>query len=378
MKTEILITYIHAVGIMALLTMVYGCVARRAWNARAKSVIIGLVFGAGAVVTMAAPFQIQPGIIIDGRTVIIALGSAFGGLPAAIISGTIAATYRYSLGGAGMLPGTLCILIASCLGLIWAQVIRPNVSSPVFRLAILASLSPLSLVAAFSLPWAEALKLLSVMFVPNTISSVVATVILGAFLEKEAASVLSEEKLRAQASIDALTGIENRFEFDRRLARSLSETSSGRSATSLLIIDADHFKSVNDRFGHSVGDAVLRRIAQILTSVLGTQDHAARLGGEEFGVILETRSPNRAAKVAEAIRSAIANEGFEARGDAFRVTVSVGCAVVLEGESVQSLYDRADSALYAAKNSGRNNIRLAPRDKGVALDYGGRYGKSAA
>lgn len=305
MNHEILIAYLHGLGIMALLTMTYGHICRQTWHVEIKRALIGVCFGLGAVAVMAAPAHIGPGVIVDARTIIVALGSAFGGFPAALISSGIAIAFRYQLGGAGVLPGTLCIAFAGLIGLFWAGFVKPRVTSIPKRLAVFAAMAPFSLMSMFVLPWDAAIRLLELMFIPNTICSVVAAFILGALLEKEQASIRSEELLRQRATSDGLTGLGNRTMFDEVLSQRLAGTEERRSATALLVIDADHFKTVNDRFGHAAGDEVLRRLGLVVNSVIRPEDFAARLGGEEFGIILDTRSPNRAHKVAERIRAAV-------------------------------------------------------------------------
>lgn len=359
MNHEILIAYLHGLGIMALLTMTYGHICRQAWHVEIKRALIGVCFGLGAVAVMAAPAHFGPGVIVDSRTIIVALGSAFGGFPAALISSGIAIAFRYQLGGAGVLPGMLCVAFAGLIGLFWAGVVKPRVTSIPKRLAVFAAMAPFSLMSMFVLPWNAAVRLLELMFIPNTICSVVAAFVLGALLEKEQASIRSEELLRQRATSDGLTGLANRTMFDEVLSQRLVESEERRSATALLIIDADHFKTVNDRFGHTAGDEVLRRMGLVVKSVIRPEDFAARLGGEEFGIILDTRSPNRAQKVAERIRTAVQFERFEANGQVFRVTVSVGCAVARVFETPQSLYEAADRALYLAKENGRNCVSMA-------------------
>lgn len=359
MSNDILTAYLHGLGIMALLTMTYGHICRQTWHSEIKRSLIGLCFGLGAVAVMAAPAHIRPGVIVDARTIIVALGAAFGGIPAALISSGIAIAFRYQLGGAGVLPGTLCIAFAGLIGLFWAAVVRTRVRSAPARLAVFAAMAPFALMSMFVLPLEAALRLLELMFIPNTICSIIAAFILGALLEKEQASIRSEELLRQRATSDGLTGLGNRTMFDEVLGKRLAETEEGRSSTALLIIDADHFKSVNDRFGHAVGDEVLRRLAVVLKSAIRQEDYAARLGGEEFGIILDTRSPNRAHKIAERIRAAVQFERFEVDGQAFQISVSIGCAVARVFETPQSLYEAADHALYRAKDDGRNRISTA-------------------
>jgi diguanylate cyclase (GGDEF)-like protein len=125
---------------------------------------------------------------------------------------------------------------------------------------------------------------------------------------------------------------------------------------SLLILDLDHFKQVNDTFGHDAGDAVLKTTTNIVSSVLRRIDIFARYGGEEFIIALPETTLAGAAALAEKIRSAVEQHLFPAAG---RITISIGAAE-FAGNETDALVKRADEALYAAKRNGRNRVELAP------------------
>ncbi|GJD78908.1 MULTISPECIES: sensor domain-containing diguanylate cyclase [Methylobacteriaceae] len=161
---------------------------------------------------------------------------------------------------------------------------------------------------------------------------------------------------------DALTGLANRRQFEEEFER--ARTGAGRTARplSLLIVDADHFKRCNDRYGHAVGDEVLKGLARCLgASVHQPDDLVARIGGEEFAVLLPETDENGATRVAQAIHRAVATLAVPASGlGVGAVTVSVGLAVDAAGEGeLGDLYRRADAALYEAKASGRNRTQCA-------------------
>ncbi|MCC6404731.1 MAG: GGDEF domain-containing protein [Fimbriimonadaceae bacterium] len=154
----------------------------------------------------------------------------------------------------------------------------------------------------------------------------------------------------AKATQDALTGLKNRRAFEVELEERLAS-----GAVALLLFDLDHFKSVNDTYGHPVGDAVLRTMAGVLQKGLRSVDSAYRLGGEEFGVLLPLARPRIAADVAERLRRMIS----EAETDGLKVTASVGVALASDSSAtVDSLYHEADRALYRAKKNGRNQVVL--------------------
>ncbi len=168
------------------------------------------------------------------------------------------------------------------------------------------------------------------------------------------------EELQKRASHDALTGALNRHMLLPRLDVELSRTRRTDNPLSVLMLDIDHFKSVNDRFGHVVGDRVLTEFAAVVRENLRIADTFVRYGGEEFVVLLPETEGTHAAMIAERIRRAVEAYTFETNvPHPFSVTVSIGYVTSLEGnDPPMRLIAAADSALYAAKSDGRNQIKL--------------------
>ncbi|MBL4826291.1 MAG: diguanylate cyclase [Spongiibacteraceae bacterium] len=167
------------------------------------------------------------------------------------------------------------------------------------------------------------------------------------------------EQLTEQASTDALTGIANRRVFDTRYNKLLTEATHLGYSFSLLILDIDHFKSFNDKYGHTIGDMVLRFVANILDKMTKGQDIAARYGGEEFAILLPDTNLQGGITVAEKIRIAIAKQALKAgpeKRNVGRITVSIGVAQFKESDKNDSLIKRSDACLYKAKNAGRNRV----------------------
>ena len=166
------------------------------------------------------------------------------------------------------------------------------------------------------------------------------------------------DRLRADADLDSLTGLANRRRFRVALAREVERWRRYRVPCALLMLDIDHLKSVNDKFGHPVGDSVIRQIAQTLKEVSRDNDTAARLGGEEFALLLAGVDLGRAVTAAERLRSVLSSKRVEGVGT---VTVSIGVAGCPENAtSERALYSASDEALYVSKNSGRDRVSVAP------------------
>jgi len=170
--------------------------------------------------------------------------------------------------------------------------------------------------------------------------------------------IRAREDLRFQATHDALTGIWNRRAVFDLLQRELERATRSLSATGLLMLDLDHFKEVNDTYGHLAGDAVLREAAARVIQVVRSYDLVGRHGGEEFLVVLPGCDSNQALQSAERVRAAIEATPIIADRFAIRVTVSVGATSATSGTSQKELLGIADAALYQAKKAGRNRTVL--------------------
>jgi len=165
------------------------------------------------------------------------------------------------------------------------------------------------------------------------------------------------ERVEEMAATDALTGLFNRRFFQEALVRELARADREKSRLALLLLDIDHFKQLNDSYGHTMGDVVLKQVAEILKGALRKGDVLARYGGEEFVIVLPSASPAGAQEFAERVRKAVALSSIHPGGARQKVTVSVGWAIFPEDAAEpQALLERADRALYAAKEAGRNRV----------------------
>ena len=177
-----------------------------------------------------------------------------------------------------------------------------------------------------------------------------------------------QQQISYQASHDALTGLVNRREFERRLGMALDEAQFKPTIHSMLYLDLDQFKIVNDTCGHNAGDALLQQLAATLQAKLRQNDILARLGGDEFGVLLEHCSGEPALRIAETLRLTVAGFRFVWRDKTFSVGVSIGLATFGgEGMSVGDVFSIVDGACYVAKDLGRNRIHVySPDDTELA------------
>ena len=168
--------------------------------------------------------------------------------------------------------------------------------------------------------------------------------------------------LERDVILDPLTGIYNRRYLDARLVEEVARSKRSGSSLSTVMIDIDHFKSVNDTFGHQIGDTVIRKTAELIMSTCRANDTVARYGGEEIIVLAPDTTNGDAVELAERIRSIIAQSPSLVENQPVAVTVSTGVASLEAGETGPSLVQRADSALYRAKQQGRNRVCVAKHD----------------
>ncbi len=179
----------------------------------------------------------------------------------------------------------------------------------------------------------------------------------------------SEEAAQKLALTDPLTGAFNRRTFLELAEKEIARTRRARGSLSLIMLDLDHFKQINDRNGHLAGDEVLKGVVAVVLTCLRKEDLLVRYGGEEFCILLPNVHGDRAAAMAERIRESVEQARFSFNGRVLPVTISMGVTTLsLEGsEDVDQLVNRADEALYTAKKAGRNRVVSFPPNTTLAM-----------
>ncbi len=179
-------------------------------------------------------------------------------------------------------------------------------------------------------------------------------------LEQESGELrkLIREKNK-EAMMDVLTEVPNRLAYEKKGAEEIARCNRFSVPLSMAVWDVDYFKQVNDTHGHKVGDKVLKAVAQLLSARMRETDFIARYGGEEFVMFLPGTDEDKALELADALREKIAACKFSHHGGVVRITVSCGITSFVAGDSHESMFERADRALYAAKDSGRNRCLTA-------------------
>ena len=173
----------------------------------------------------------------------------------------------------------------------------------------------------------------------------------------------TKRRLHEETRLDSLTGLHNRRAFEEMVQREVQIAGRDNTPLTLLMMDLDHFKQLNDTWGHALGDRALRTFGGVLLTVTGSGDAVARLGGEEFAILLPGRSARSAVSLAERLRATVEGLRLSEGDELIRFTVSVGLSSLQPGElGFEPMLRRADRALYKVKRSGRNRVLLSEAD----------------
>jgi diguanylate cyclase (GGDEF)-like protein len=166
------------------------------------------------------------------------------------------------------------------------------------------------------------------------------------------------KKWKTQALVDPLTRVLNRNAYNLTLEQTMRDFSRYKDPTILMVVDIDHFKNLNDTYGHKAGDGVLRSVAASLNQSIRASDFIFRYGGEEFVILLKKCSLEQSKTVAEKVRRQVEENFSSDKGQKLSVTVSLGLTQIKEKDTEDSVFQRADQALYKAKSNGRNRVEI--------------------
>ena len=274
-----------------------------------------------------------------------------------VIGGAMA--YALRSGRAAGAGAFLCV--ANTVGCAVACLIIGSTALPWIYLVLMTNffLAGARLALACNMLLGAAMMVMPGMFVQHIdrISAAVTAALVTLFAYLFAVRVSTDhQQLEELASLDALTGLPNRRMMERALEEALRDQRLGAGMYGLVIVDIDHFKEVNDTYGHTAGDAAIADLASILTFEMRRHDRGFRFGGEEFVVLLVVDDHAGLRAASERLRHAVRN-GL--RGPGGRITISLGAALVSDEERWQDWFSLADAALYRAKNNGRDSVFVA-------------------
>lgn len=316
---------------------------------------LGLIGGITSVVLIYFSIPIGSNSIIEFRDITLILVAIFGGVFPAVIAGLITALFRlnyYGVNYTSIVSFIMTIAIAIGCGAISLLRIKIKMKSILLLLYSLIVRSIAYLIVLED-------KKVEI----TIISSVwLATIVLSAILYNVVNYLVTAhnllKKLKLESSHDFLTGLHNTRKFDIHYNAMKQEALEKQSKIALLIIDIDHFKNVNDTYGHIAGDAVLKELGLVLLRNSRTEDLVSRIGGEEFAIVTKDKSIDETKMLAERIRQDVARHHFPLpNGKDLSITVSVGAAIYPDTvQNIERLKEASDTKLYESKSSGRNKV----------------------
>lgn len=315
----------------------------------------GLTHGILGIILMLFTIRINPEVIMDFRHIPILIASLYGGGFAAIITGITISIFRISYFGVStpaMIASINMIIVAIACALLSKLKLNRFKKWNYMNLA-----SSLIITSTFLLLIKDSIALRNTLIYFWLASSIIG--ILAYYIaDYMNTSIKLLNRLKQESTIDFLTGLNNVRQFDNALNESLINVKNKNERLSILIIDIDFFKKVNDTYGHLAGDSVLQQLGTILSTACRSFDIVSRIGGEEFSVILPDCPSHQAIEVAERLRVAVEIHEFILPDETkINITISIGAATYPDNVSdLDNLINEADNALYSAKRSGRNKV----------------------
>jgi diguanylate cyclase (GGDEF) domain len=313
------------------------------------------------MILMTYSIEITPNVIMDLRNIAILLSASYCGPVSVIITGLVLSVFRLLFQGltfASLLAALNIILIALCCAYTTRYMKKRRVVQWI-AMSIYTLIFP---TITFTLTINNR-KLLIETIVAYWISTIIASIVVYIYLHYIDLLRFTYQRYREESFRDHRTGLLNVRQFDKELNK-LIDNLSNYSIISMLFIDIDYFKKVNDVYGHQNGDKVLEDIGKILLSSTSSTDIVSRNGGEEFSVILIECPRDKVLEVAERIRKAVQKHKFSLLNNkTINITVSIGVAIYpYTVRNIEMLVEQADFALYQAKRAGRNKVILANRE----------------
>lgn len=321
--------------------------------------VLGTVGGLiGILLLMSTvPFNAEKTIIFDFRYVVMYLSAMYGGFISSIITSVIIAFYRIIVTGANtnaIIVSTSILISGFLLGAL--SHLKANRGQ---KFLIMNTVVMLSIIIALYLI-SDSFNLFVINSMLFTSTTVITSYFICRYIQFSIANIRSYWQLKIDATTDHLTELANLREFESRFEQLFEECQNNELPISFLMLDLDHFKMINDTFGHQKGDEVLSELAQILIKSCRGYDLVARIGGEEFAIVLPRCPKETALSIGRRICQQIEDHTFCEDSHEIRMTVSIGVSSYPnDAMDAAKLMSLADKALYKAKSAGRNSVMLA-------------------
>jgi diguanylate cyclase len=347
---DVLMRWFDVVAQLTALSVLLGPMKKYVPSTGLTRFVLGGACGGFSSLEMLQPLVAAPGIILDLRTLPVAIAAGFLGRGGGIAALAVALVTRVSIGGVGAYAAVLGLIVVALAGLFWARRFGLDGKHSLAQLMLLGVVPSLSLPFFLIIPGSVGWDLLHAtlpIYVPLNMAAVL---LVGWVIDRERFLLLQHKKLEVESRTDHLTGLLNRrgleAEFDRLLPNDI--------VAALHLVDFDHFKEVNDQYGHAGGDQVLVSVARRIVSEVGSQALIARLGGDEFAVVRLVNSESQSDDLVDRLIKKVRSTPIPLIcGATVTASVSIGSAKWISGESLHSLLLRADQSLYGAKASAK-------------------------
>lgn len=350
---ETLLLFAEPAMLALLLVYAFGMISRSSQLSDWADPLMGLLFGVCAIAAMLNPIALGGDVIVDVRSLFVALSAAYFGVIGGAVTFLMAAVTRFVIGGDAAALGVLGITLAGLLGIFWTMHIRPRLMRRQVAYLSFGAVISLHMLIGLVLPAPVRHVFFSELVPILVIVNVIGGYVVASLIEKEHAHAKERDSLVDAAGSDPLTKLLNRASA-RAKYDMLPKVQNATGGTAMMCIDVDHFKQINDTYGHLRGDEVLIQITQRIRACLRTSDIFARMSGDEFLIVLNDLTAENAQEVTARCQKSVANIPVVAEGAEIQVSISVGCSWVAKRPSFRDFRFAADQALYRAKENGRN------------------------
>jgi diguanylate cyclase len=318
---------------------------------------MGIVAGIVAMILLKSSVVVDPvnHIVVDFRYVPVFLISIYGGWIPTMIATLIIAAYRLifnDISSVSIWMALATLLIGVAYSIIH-QLKQSNINRYILALA---SHTVIMLCVSFLITVDPSIRFFTLW--THLLSMYLGSYLGWRYIEYGIMEIKIHNRFKNEASTDFLTNLFNRRRFQDELDMNLQRCLRKGEPLSLMMLDIDRFKNVNDDFGHAIGDDVLREFAKILVRTCRVYDGIYRVGGEEFAIILQDCTPEQAIEIAERIRMNVEKHEYPHRTENIKITTSIGITTYRNGMDSQRMSELADTALYQAKNDGRNKVHF--------------------
>lgn len=355
LSSKLFTTFINPVTMIMALVLIVSILHRKERAPLQHTLFIGSVFSGALFLSMSDPIDLGSAGIHDMRGLLIGTATALLNPIVGLMTLATGLVLRWHIGGPGMIPGFVAMFGAYGGGLLWRLFVADRSFAAWKKSILMGALITLHLVGIFFFPvgmWGGLLMTLSPYYLlANVLGSLLINFLMGGEL-----SFLSEaESLKMEANTDHLTGLLNRRGLDL-IVPDLKEPKGVNKGRALLFFDIDKFKDTNDTFGHSIGDSVLKQVTDCVSEKLRKHDVFARVGGDEFAIILPEVDVIEAKMIADRCRMVVDEHSFMFDGQTVPITISLGAVWLHDPSTLEVMMNAADEALYQAKSNGRNAV----------------------